>query len=420
MILKDITFIDNDFSVKRGNLWVNEEKREWLSANDFSNEEILNCSGLIAVPGFVNGHHHAYSCLSRGMGAPAKSPENFFEVLKYIWWTLDKCLDAEMIRASALAVASDCAKKGVTAVIDHHASPFAIEGSLQIIAKAFDEVGVSSLLCYEISDRDGKEIAEKGLSETESFLKSGGQGLVGLHASFTVQDSTLEKAVDLAKKYDSGIHVHTAEAESDQTETIQMHGMRVAERYEKFGAMDFSKSIFAHCLHLTDRERAKLAYSPAWIVQNAESNLNNAVGMFDSRGLGEELMLGTDGMHSDMIRSAQASFLVGQFVEAASYSDLYDRFLGAGRYLRENKFRGAGENNLTILDYRTPTEITSDNFLAHFYFGFDSSQVVHTISEGKLIVKNRELQTVNESEILNFSREQGKRLWEKMSRFQYN
>ena len=117
---------------------------------------------------FAVGHHHVYSALARGMGAPKKNPENFVEILEYIWWTLDKCLDEEMIEYSALTTAIACAKAGSTFVIDHHASPFAVKNSMEIIGKAFDKVGVSHLLCYEISDRDGLEIAEQGLEETAS------------------------------------------------------------------------------------------------------------------------------------------------------------------------------------------------------------------------------------------------------------
>jgi cytosine/adenosine deaminase-related metal-dependent hydrolase len=375
--------------------------------------KVIDCKGKYITKSFACGHHHVYSALARGMGAPRKNPENFNEILQYIWWTLDKALDPETIRYSALVTAIACVKAGVTFAIDHHASPFAVKGSLEIIANAFDEVGVSHLLCYEISDRDGKDIALQGLVESESFLNKQ-QGLVGLHASFTVGDDTLKQAVQLAKQTNSGIHVHVAEAASDQDHCLATYGNRVIERFADSGVLQFRKTILGHCLHLSEHERGLVSGSPSWIVQNMESNLNNSVGFFNSKGLGSNIMFGTDGMHSDMLRSAKAAFFAGHNYDAIDYAETYRRFRNVHKYLDDNNFTGDFENNLVVLDYDTPTPFTSSNFLGHFLFGLESSHVQHVISGGKLIVEDREIITVNEMEILHESGKQAMRLWEKM------
>jgi len=210
--LKNCTYIDSnslqftstDILVEEGidgNIRFYNTKPEGISVT-----EEIDCKGMLVTHAFANGHHHVYSALARGMGAPKKSPANFHEVLQYIWWTLDKCLDKDMIEASALATAVACAKNGVSFVIDHHASPMAIDNSLQIIADAFDKVGISHLLCYEITDRDGKDKAQQGLEETERFLKQQ-QALVGLHASFTVGDDSLQQAVQSAKTNKIGLKI---------------------------------------------------------------------------------------------------------------------------------------------------------------------------------------------------------------------
>ncbi|MBU3927228.1 MAG: amidohydrolase, partial [Bacteroidetes bacterium] len=141
-----------------------------LQGVDISQDEVIDCTGKLVTKSFAVGHHHVYSALARGMPVPAKQPENFLEILEYVWWNLDKALDKDMIEASALTTAMACAKAGSTFVIDHHASPNAIKGSLEIIAKAFHRVGVGHLLCYEISDRDGLQKAQLGLLETEEYL----------------------------------------------------------------------------------------------------------------------------------------------------------------------------------------------------------------------------------------------------------
>jgi cytosine/adenosine deaminase-related metal-dependent hydrolase len=377
------------------------------------NARRIDCSGKLITKSFANGHHHAYSALATGMPAPKTSPVNFMEILQYIWWNLDKALDPEMIRLSGLMTAMACARNGVTFVIDHHASPFAIEGSLEILAKAFEEVGIGHLLCYETSDRDGLEIAQRGLSETREYLRKR-QGLVGLHASFTIGNDTLKQAVDLALTENSGIHIHVAEDKCDEEDCLRKYNMRVAERLESAGVLQFSKTILAHCLHLDDRERSLVERSPAWVVQNMESNLNNSVGLFNSKGLGSRLMFGTDGMHSDMIRSAQSAFFAGQNFDAIDQGETYRRFRNIHHYINENGFSGDGENNLAVLDYNSPVPLTGSNFSEQFLFEFNAGNICHVISNGILIVEDRNLTTVNEKEIRAEAQVQASRLWKKM------
>ncbi len=384
-----------------------------LEGVDISRDEVIDCTGKLVTKSFAVGHHHAYSALARGMPQPPRQPENFLQILQYIWWNLDKALDNQMIEASTLATAMACAKAGSTFVIDHHASPNAISGSLEIIANAFDRVGVSHLLCYEISDRDGIDKAEQGLTETAEYLIQH-QGLVGLHASFTVGDDTLSKAVNLMQKTQSGIHIHVAEDLADQDQCMKAHNMRVVERLHQFGVLQSSKTILAHGLHLSDNERDLIRNSPAWMVENMESNLNNQVGFFDGRNLGNRLMLGTDGMHSDMIRSAQSAFFSGLQHDQINVPEAYGRLRNVHHYLSENSFLGDGDNNLVVLDYDSPTPVSSENFLGHFIFGLSSNHVQHVISNGNWLVKNRKLTNVDEQEVLIQARNQAVRLWKKL------
>ena len=421
LILKNTTYVNwKTFEFSHKNIVVRRGTNGTISFFDEFNEipispedEVIDCKGKLVTKSFAVGHHHAYSALARGMPSPKKAPSDFLEILKYIWWNLDKALDKDMIEASALATAMACAKAGSTFVIDHHASPNFIGGSLEVIANAFDKVGIGHLLCYEISDRDGHDKAQLGLQETEEFLKKN-QGLVGLHASFTVGNSTLENAVQLMQKTNSGIHIHVAEDDSDQQHCLQHYNKRVVKRLHDFGALESSKTILAHCLHIDENERNIIESSPVFVVQNTESNLNNNVGYFNSKRLGSNIMLGTDGMHSDMLRSAQASYFVGQANDKIDFLSDYDRFRMAHNYLSSNNFSGDGDNNLVVLDYDSPTEINKENFLGHFIFGFTSNHVQHVISDGKLIVKDKIIQTVNEEDILKFTKKQSDRLWKKL------
>lgn len=419
LYLKNATYVDaQTFKIKETDIKVEEGPAGGIQFVEAipAGEEVLDCTGKVVTRSFGCGHHHVYSALARGMNPPKKIPENFTEILQYVWWTLDKNLDLEMIEASALATAMECAKHGVTYCIDHHASPFAVKGSLETLAKAFDRVGVSHLLCYELSDRDGEQSVKEALEEHDSYLASGRDGLVGLHASFTVGDELLKSAVDMARKHNSGIHVHVAEGTVDQEHCEKTYGKRVIERYKDAGVLDFSKTLLIHNLHLNDKERQLIKESPVWLVQNAESNLNNNVGQFDSKGLTDKLMLGTDGMHSDMLRSAKAAFYTNQPVEGVSVPEMYRRFRNVHNYVAENGFSGDSANNLVVLDYYRPTVMHENNFLGHWLFGIGAEHVESVISGGKVILKDRKLTQVDEAEIQSFAQEMGLKLWDKMSK----
>lgn len=371
---------------------------------------VLDCSGCLVTRSFAIAHHHIYSALARGMPPPSTAPTTFVEILERVWWNLDRQLDADMIRASALLSAIEAAKSGATFVIDHHSSPNATNESLHLIAEQLDRVGLGHLLCYELSDRDGPERLEAGLAESDRYLGSH-QGLVGLHASFTVSAELLQRAVDLAQQHDTGLHVHVAEAPSDQEHCQQTFGCRVVERFADVGALASPRTLLAHCLHLDERERELVADSQAWVVQNTESNQNNKVGVFDPRGLGDRILIGTDGMHGDALGSARAAYLAA---EAMSPLDAYRRLRRVHDYLAANRFTGDGANNLVVLRYEEPTPTTTDNWPAHVFYGLHRGHVEHVISSGRLIVESRRMTTVDEDEVRAFSASQAKRLWERL------
>lgn len=375
--------------------------------------ERIDCAGRIVTHSFVVAHHHVYSALARGMPPPEDQPTSFVEILERIWWRVDKALDAETVRACALVAGLDAALSGTTMIIDHHASPNASGESLHIIAAALEEVGLSHLLCYELSDRDGADPLAQGFGETERFLESY-QGLVGLHASFTVCEALLERAVDLAQRCGTGIHVHVAEAASDQEHCLAAHGVRCVERFARAGALDLPQTILAHCIHLDEREREMIQSGRAWVAQQSQSNQNNAVGVLDARGFEDRVMIGTDGMNGDCLAATRASYLEAQAVGGLSPMDAYRRLRRVHEYVASNCFAGDGANNLVVLDYHEPTPITQANWPAHVMYGVDRSHVDTVISDGRVIVAGGRSTLVDEDAIAALGREQAARLWARL------
>jgi len=242
------------------------------------------------TPGLVCAHHHLYSALARGMPPPPRTPRTFREILELIWWRLDAALDLEMIRWSAMLGALEALEHGTTAIIDHHASPNAIEGSLDVIADTCAEVGVRVACAYEVTDRHGRDGARRGLAENERFLRAGGRGWVGAHACFTLSDETLDEVVGLAADLSAGVHIHVAEGPEDVAAGARLDGRTDASW------------LLAHCVHL-DRHLA------GTILHNPESNMNNAVGYARPVRFDNPVALGTDGIGGDMLTAFRAAYL---------------------------------------------------------------------------------------------------------------
>ena len=251
--------------------------------------------------GLVCAHHHLYSVLARGMPAPPNTPTNFQEILTEVWWRLDAALDLEMLEWSAKLGALEALESGTTVIVDHNETPNAIEGSLSVIEKACSEVGVRVITAYGVSDRHGPDGAKRGLEENRRYLEAGGRGLVGIHAAFTCEDSTLEAAASLAEELGVGVHIHLAEGPED-----------IAAPQRLAGLTDDSW-LLAHCVHLpTDHELR------GTILHNPRSNLNNAVGYAAPARFGNPVALGTDGIGGNVLESFRLAYAMARSADVTA------------------------------------------------------------------------------------------------------
>jgi len=229
------------------------------------------------------------------MPAPPHTPTSFLDVLEQVWWRLDTALDLEMLEWSAKLGALEALEAGCTAIVDHHESPNAIEGSLSVIADACAEVGVRVVASYGVTDRHGADGAHRGLDENDRFLRDGGRGMVGVHAAFTCTDETLAAAADLAQRHGVGVHVHVAEGPDDRD---------AAERLAGLSADDW---LLVHGVHLPDEHGLR-----GTIVHNPRSNMNNGVGYAHPTRFANPVALGTDGIGADMLAEFRLAFVAAR------------------------------------------------------------------------------------------------------------
>jgi putative selenium metabolism protein SsnA len=388
----------------------------------------VGCDGVLVVPGNVCAHTHLYSALARGMPYALEPPRNFVQILQRVWWRLDRALDEESVRASALVGGAEALLSGTTTLVDHHASPEAIDGSLDVIASALESLGARSVLCYETSDRDGPERARAGLGENRRFLERVRRerptlvrGLVGAHASFTLSDETLAACAGAARDLGAGLHVHAAEDAADERDSLAQSGVRVVERLARAGALD-EHTLLAHGVHLDDSEIDEAAAAEATIAHNARSNMNNAIGRAPVAKLDGRLALGTDGIGSDMFEESRTAYFRLREDGGGAGADwtlarLADSAHLAGRIFHEPQLgtlEPGAPADLVVLDYAAPAPLHDRSFAGHWIFGLSSRHVRDVMVAGEWVVRDRRLVLADGEALAADALAQAERLWRRL------
>jgi putative selenium metabolism protein SsnA len=403
--------------------------------SDYPDEDCLDAEGQYVMPGNICAHTHFYGAFARGLGIPGDAPSNFTQILDKLWWNLDKALDEEGVRYSALVCLVDAVKHGTTTLIDHHASPNALVGSLDLIAETVNQAGLRASLCYEVTDRDGAEKAEQGLQENMRFIEriqkrdsqdANLRAHFGLHASLTLSDGTLARANELCP-LGIGFHIHAAEGIADQVYSIESSGKRVVHRLDQFGILR-PESILAHGVHLDEGEIARLAETQTWLTHQPRSNMNNAVGVApieDMLAAGMRVGLGNDGFSNTMWQEWKEAYLLHKSAHrdpqrmggytvtqlavennAALVTELFDG-------LQVGEISEGAAADLIFVDYHPFTPLMGGNLPWHILFGFQESMVTATIVAGKPLMYRRELLSLDEAAIAAKAMEISTKIWKR-------
>lgn len=401
--------------------------------------EKMDAAGQYLMPGNICAHTHFYGAYARGMAIPGPAPKDFPEILKRLWWPLDKALDGESVRYSALVHLVDAIKHGTTTLIDHHASPNFIDGSLDVIAEAVEQSGLRAVLCYEVTDRDGDAKARAGIAENVRFIKRAANGKLaggrvaaafGLHASLTLSDAALE-ASRAALPSDTGFHTHIAEHEADQDDSLAKSGLRVVPRLAKHGILG-PRTIGAHAVHVDQREIEMLAESGTWVSHQPRSNMNNGVGAADVEALlaaGVKVCIGNDGFTQDMWAEWKAAYLMHKAAHrdprrmngadvvkmgVTNNAALANLFFGG---MKLGELSVGAKADLVLVDYHPFTPLTAGNLPWQILFGFNESMVTMTMVEGKVLMQDLKLLHLDEAEIAAKALELAPGVWARYAKF---
>ena len=388
-------------------------------------EAVEDCRGKLILPGFVCAHTHLYSTLSRGMPGPASPAASFRGMLGRVWWTLDRALDDETVYYGAMVGAVEAVRAGTTTIVDHHASPNAIPGSLDIIREALGVVGVRGVLCYEVTDRGGAKRRDAGLAENDRFLSATRmdphvRGLVGAHASFTLRDTTLSALGDLARYHQAGVHIHVAEARDDVERTLRSNRCGILDRLDRHGLLN-ERAVLAHGVHLDDRDLRRVASSGAWLVHNPRSNMNNAVGHARVERFGVRAALGTDGWPADML--AELRFAHFREREHLGLRRAYPStaLLQGGQSLAAEIFgvpfgtlAPGSAADLVVCDYVPPTPLTAANLPAHLLAGVQPAMMTGVMASGRWVCRDGVPVNIDVDAVYCRARQLAATLWRRM------
>lgn len=368
--------------------------------------DVIDCHGKLLIPALINCHTHLYSTLARGITLPGPAPKSFPQILKKLWWRLDRALTPDDIYYSALAGLIESAKNGVGTVIDHHSSPNACAGSLDLIAQAFHDVGLRGAVCYETSDRNGPRQALEGIRENVRFIERNRNSLVsaafGLHASFTLSDKTLRQCVEANQSLGAGFHIHVAEDRCDAG---------AVKRLRDLGILD-ERTLAAHCVHISAADRKTLARLRVNVIHNPQSNCNNAVGTADLPALfrqGVLTGLGSDGCSPRMWDEFKTAFYVQKLrardprvgcAEAYAAAFLNNRAIVKKVFGMDiGRIETGAKADLTLVDYFPPTPMSSGNLFGHLLYGIANAPIDSLIVNGRYVVKDKQCVNVDEARI---------------------
>lgn len=395
----------------------------------YGDAEFIDAKGGVIMPAFINTHEHIYSAMARGLSIKGYNPKGFLDILDGQWWTIDRHLTLEQTKYSAVETLISCIRNGVTTVFDHHASFGQIGGSLFTIADVAKELGVRACLCYEISDRDGMDKARESVMENAEFIRYALKddtdmiaGMMGMHAQFTISDATMELAA--ANKPDEvGYHIHVAEGIEDLHDCLKKYGKRIVDRLMDFNILG-EKTLLGHCIYINPHEMDLIKNTNTMVVHNPESNMGNACGCPPTMELvhrGILTGLGTDGYTHDMIESYKVANVLHKhhLCDAnAAWGEvpkmLFENNAAiANRYFKTplGVLKEGAAGDVIVVDYNPPTQLDASNINGHILFGMTGRDVVTTVANGRVLMKDREIKVIDVEEAMAKCREESAKLW---------
>ncbi len=398
----------------------------------FEPEVTIDAEGGIITPGFVCAHTHLYGILLRGSSLRIQPPTDFTQNLQRIWWPVDEAMNNEDAYASALAGSLELLRTGTTTFADTYSGPNSIDGVLEHIARAVEEVGIRGLISFEATERHSREEGFRGLSENLRFIRkkknSRLMGMISLHASFTVSDELIEAAVESSSKTGAIVTIHTSEGFGDLYHNLEKYGKRTIERLYDLGLLG-PKTVLAHCVNINRDELELIRKTNARVAHNPMSNMLNAVGVapvVKMLSSGIPVGLGNDGYIFDVFENMRTAFIVHKVhhrdprimtplqvlematINAAKCYGLQDR-IGSIEV-------GKRADIVIIKPKLLPTPLTASSVYGHLVNTIDGDDVDKVMVDGEVLLQEGKPTKVEMNKVSRISQRSASKLWKRLAK----
>lgn len=398
-------------------------------------DEYINAERSIVIPGLMCAHTHFYGLLITGSPWFEKidPPTDFQQNLQRVWWALDVLLTYEEAYASALIGSLLFLKSGVTFFFDNISAPNSIEGVLDHLEKAVNEVGIRGYLSFEATQRRSIDEGFRGLRENERFILKNNyepeklvKGAIYLHASFTVTDELFLKAREIADKHKALISIHTEEGLVDVYHNIERYGVRPIERMEKLGFLK-DDVILVHVVNTTNDEIEVIKRHWAHVAHNPLSNMLNAVGVArvpDMLKMGINIGIGNDGYIFDQFENMRATYLLHKVWNRdprliTPHQVIEMSTINVAKMFHVEREVGSLEPgkraDITIIKPKlSSTPINEKTVYAHLVNTVSSKDVETVIVNGRIIMKDRKVLHLDEDSIVEYVHKVVEKFWDRL------
>jgi len=420
LLIKDVTIVtmdEKDRIINNGVIVVNSGKIEYVGTfNDvpgcFGSEtyrRIVSASGCVAIPGLVNVHTHSSMCLMRGY-ADDLPLQHWLEQKIF---PVEAKLSSDDIYWGAMLSCIEMIKSGTTTFADMYFS-------MDYVARAVEEIRMRACLSVGItsdgSNHDSKLKSVAAFCERWNFQADGRiTTMFGPHAPYTCSPELLKDVAVLAANMEIPIHIHVSETQKEVSDIKMRYGLSPVEFLNSCGIFD-SKTLAAHCVVLSDDDISILSDKNVAVAHNPGSNMKLASGVAPLGKLisaGVTVGLGTDGSSSnnnlDMFEEMRLSSLLHKVsnldaTAIPAYTSLKMATIGGAKCLGIDHNIGsieAGKKaDIAIVNFKQPHLMPVTDVISHLVYSASGADVTTVVIDGKVVMENKKIMTVDEDEVI--------------------
>lgn len=386
-------------------------------------DEVIDAEGMVAMPGLINAHNHSPMSLLRA----------FSDDLRLMEWLDKKMLPAESrmtgedIYWGALLAMIEMIKSGTTAFADMYVH-------MNEVAQAVDQSGIRASLSRGLIDfgddggqrlREGIDLIEKWSGKADGRIST----MLGPHAPYTCPPDFLQKVIRLAEELKVPIHIHLAETQEEVEKIKKKFGKSPTRYLYDLGMFsDEYHVLLAHAVHLDDQDIPLIKNNRGGIAHNPMSNLKLGCGIAPVKKFMDEgitVGLGTDGAGSASSLDMFKEMKIAGGLQKVSYYDptaldaktlLKMATVNGAKILGIDDYVGTLEigkcADLILVDILQPHMVPHHDIYALLAYAATGADVNTTIVNGKVLMRNRQILTVDESEVLSQALQRAKRIVE--------